>query len=219
MIERLESNQITVELDSLPKPTDLAGLFPRPGPVELEVGIGKGGFLLEQAKARPEVNFFGIEWANEFYRYAADRFARWGLTNVRVLRTDARALFEAWLAPACLAAVYVFFPDPWPKKRHHKRRFFRDVTVAAVVRALVPAGCLYVATDHAEYFSVIEPVLRAQPDLEEIPFPAFQPGPRTGGLASGGPASGEIVGTNFERKYINEGRTFYKLAFRRRGLV
>jgi tRNA (guanine-N7-)-methyltransferase len=204
MTDPISIDKIIVSLDSLPKPTDLRALFEQPGPIELEVGVGKGGFLLEQAKLRPDVNFFGIEWANEFYRYAADRFARWGLRNVRVLRTDARAFFEAWLAPACLAAVHVYFPDPWPKKRHHKRRFFRSETIDAVVRALVPAGRLYLATDHAEYFEVIQSLLRARPDLAEIEFPVWRA------------ESGEIVGTNFERKYIKEGRTFYKLAFEKR---
>lgn len=194
---------IIVELESLPKPTDLAGVFERPGPIELEVGIGKGGFLLEQAKARPGTNFFGIEWANEFFRYAADRYARWGLTNIRVMRTDARAFFEAWLAPACLDAVHVYFPDPWPKKRHHKRRFFRAETVDAVVRALKPAGRLFVATDHAEYFAVIQPLLAARTDLAAIDFPANLARP------------GEVVGTNFERKYIKEGRTFHTMALRK----
>ncbi|MDD4891150.1 MAG: tRNA (guanosine(46)-N7)-methyltransferase TrmB [Phycisphaerae bacterium] len=202
--EKLPVEKIIVELESLPKPTDLSGVFSRPAPVELEVGIGKGGFLLEQAKARGEVNFFGIEWANEFFRFSADRYARWGLTNIRVMRTDARAFFEAWLSPACLDAVHVYFPDPWPKKRHHKRRFFRAETIEAVVRALKPGGRLFVATDHAEYWAVIQPLLSSRADLEEIEFPTNFAKP------------GEVVGTNFERKYIKEGRTFYKIALRKR---
>ncbi len=205
MTDRPQIEQIAVELAAVPRPLDPACLFGAPGPVELEVGIGKGGFLLAQAKARPGVNFLGVEWANEYFKFAADRFARWGLANVRVIRTDAQALVEAWLAPACLAAVHVYFPDPWPKRRHHKRRFFRPRTVEAVVRVLAPGGQLYVATDHAEYFAVIEELLRARQELAEVPFPA--------GFAQ----PGEIAGTNFERKYAREGRTFYRLAMRRQG--
>ncbi len=200
MSQKLEINQLTVDLESLPRPTDPGGLFARPGPVELEVGTGKGGFLLEQAKARPDVNFLGIEWANEYYRYAADRFARWGLTNARMLRTDARAFIEAWLADACLAALHVYFPDPWPKKRHHKRRFFRPQTVEHVVRVLRPGGRLFVATDYAEYFQIIADLLLARRELTEIEFPTDFGRP------------GEVAGTNFERKYVREGRTIFRLA-------
>jgi tRNA (guanine-N7-)-methyltransferase len=204
MSTKLSADGLTVELASLAKGRDPRTLFDSDAPVEMEVGIGKGGFLLEQAKLRPGVNFLGVEWANKYFRFAADRFARWGLENVRVIRTDAAALIAAWLPDACLDAIHVYFPDPWPKKRHHKRRFFNPGTMGHVVRVLAPGGRLFVATDHVEYFEVIEQVVRARGKLEEIAFPE-----------DFGEA-GEIVGSNFERKYVREGRTFYRLAMRKR---
>jgi len=203
MAGKLTMQDLTVELEALARPTNPADLFDSPGPVELEVGIGKGGFLLEQAKARPNVNFFGIEWSKAYYRYAADRFVRWGLTNVRVMRTDARAFVEVWLAPACVQAMHAYFPDPWPKKRHHKRRFFRPRTVEAVVRSLLPGGHLYTATDYVEYFDIIRELLLGRADLVEVEFPTDFGQP------------GEVVGTNYERKYVREGRTIYRLAMRK----
>ncbi|MCG3180637.1 MAG: tRNA (guanine-N(7)-)-methyltransferase [Phycisphaerae bacterium] len=205
MSEKLAIESLALKLEDLPQPVDPRTLFPcQDRPLEVEVGIGKGTFLVEQARRRSDVNFFGIEWANKYYLYAADRCARWGLSNVRLLRTDARAFVEAWLADGCLDALHVYFPDPWPKKRHHKRRFFREHTMNHVVRALRPGGRLFAATDHAEYFETMQAVVLGRSDLEEVPFPADLGGP------------GEIVGSNFERKYIREGRTFHRLAVRRR---
>jgi len=176
-------------------------------PIELEIGCGKGGFLLVQAKAHPERNYVGIEWANKFYKFAADRMARWGLSNVRILRTDAKHFVMHRLPLACLAALHVYHPDPWPKKRHHKRRLFTAEFVEAVVRVLAPGGRLAVQTDHAEYFEQIRDVTNHR-ELESTPFEREC---ATAITAEDGCASG----TNFEIKYLREGRTIYRLAFRR----
>ncbi len=204
MSTKLSVNDLVVELEDLPKGTDLRHLYANPdAPLELEVGIGKGTFLVDQAEKRPDTNFFGIEWANKYHLYAADRCARRGLDNVRLLRTDARAFLQAWLADAALDALHVYFPDPWPKKRHHKRRFFNPGTVAHVLRVVRPGGHLFVATDYKEYFDVMGDLLLCRDELRELEFP----------VDFGQPD--EVVGTNFERKYQKEGRIIYRLAFRR----
>lgn len=178
--------------------------FATPGDVELEIGCGKGGFLLRRARRHPEKHLIGIEWANKFFRYAADRMARWKISNVRIMRTDAAQFVKTHLPPACLTALHVYHPDPWPKKRHHKRRLIQPPFVEAAVRALVPGGRWAVQTDHAGYFEQIRQCLLPHKDLREIPFndPEF-------GIED------DATNTNFEIKYLRENRTIYRLAVAR----
>jgi tRNA (guanine-N7-)-methyltransferase len=181
-------------------------LFARPGPIELEIGTGKAAFLLRRAQALPQRNFLGIEWANEFYKFAVDRLQRWKIPNARMLRTDA-AYFVRQICPrASLAALHVYHPDPWPKKRHHKRRLIQPLFVEAAVACLKPGARWAVQTDHAEYFTVIEPLLENHPQLERVPFDD----PEFGVEAA-------KVHTNFEIKYRREGRDIFQIAVRKRG--
>lgn len=195
---------VAVELPAAEGHVDLAAWFGRVAPVELEIGSGKGTFLLRQARAHPERDFLGIEWANKFYRFAADRMARWGLTNVRMLRTDAREFVIRRLPPSSLAAIHVYHPDPWPKKRHHKRRMFNAAFLTAAVAALKPAGRLAIQTDHAGYFEAIEKLTRGWPGLVAVPFADAEFG-----------AADERTQTNYEIKYTREGRPIHRLAFAR----
>lgn len=172
--------------------------------VEVEIGTGKGGFLLRRARALPGVNFLGIEWASEFYRFALDRFRRHGLRNVRMLRADASVFVQRCCPAASLSALHVYHPDPWPKRRHHKRRLFQPAFAAAAARCLRAGGRLAVQTDHAEYFEHIREVLRACPLLEEAPFDDAEFG-----------VEAARVATNFEIKYLREGRAMYQMAVRR----
>jgi tRNA (guanine-N7-)-methyltransferase len=176
--------------------------FDSPGPFELEIGCGKGGFLLNRARANPHLRLLGIEWANKYYRYCADRMARWGITNVRVMRTDAKIFVINHLPLACLSVVHLYHPDPWPKKRHHKRRMVQPDFVEAVVRALVPGGQWFIQSDHTEYFEQIRQVIGQRPELSPIPW--------EGGDRDAGP---DWVGTNYEIKYGKEGRIIYRVAY------
>jgi tRNA (guanine-N7-)-methyltransferase len=185
---------------------DFRRIFGDDQPVEMEIGCGKGGFLLRRAQALPDRRFFGIEWANKFYRYAADRMVRWQVPNVRLMRTDAGHLVIHCLHQECITILHVYHPDPWPKKRHHKRRLIQPPFVAAAVDALVPGGRIAVQTDHAEYFEQIQSVLRAEPRLREVPFDI----PETGVV-------GGRVETNYEIKYLREGRAFYQIAMVKAG--
>jgi tRNA (guanine-N7-)-methyltransferase len=189
----------------------LAGLvwtdvFGRSGPVEVEIGIGKGRFLLTAAQARPEVLHFGVEWANEYLSIAEERAEKRGLENVRFVRADAKELIARAFPDASVAAYYVFYPDPWPKKRHNKRRFFTEPTLGHVARTLVPGGWLHAATDHEDYWSVIEPLVDGHPAFERQ-------------LVFGGPAfplDCEQPLTNFEAKYVVQGRSRHRASWRRR---
>lgn len=176
--------------------------FDSPGPFELEIGCGKGGFLLSRARAHPEVRLLGIEWANKYFQYCADRMARWGLTNVRVMRTDARYFVMQHLPPASVSVLHLYHPDPWPKKRHHKRRLVQDDFVEAAVRVLTPNGRWLVQSDHEEYFTKIRDVLGRRPKLTEVPWDdaAVEIDP-------------DWRGTNFEIKYAREGRAIFRAAY------
>ncbi|MBN1510308.1 MAG: tRNA (guanosine(46)-N7)-methyltransferase TrmB [Sedimentisphaerales bacterium] len=185
---------------------DLAQIFGRPGPVHIEIGSGKGTFLVHEAQAQPHVNFLGIEWARRFYRHAVDRIGRWGLTNVRIIRTDA-ATFLAEAVPAeSVDCFHIYFPDPWPKKRHHKRRLIQLSNMATLIRCLKRGGDIRLATDHVEYFEQMKEVATAcRHALEPTEF-----------VRPAGAAEGELTGTNYERKYIKDKRTIHTLALRKK---
>ena len=193
------------------RPEDLDGkisfcqIIGCPGAAHIEIGAGKGTFLLNQAKARPDDNFLGIERARKYYRYAVDRIGRWGLTNVRIIRTDAAAFLADFIPDNSIDFFHIYFPDPWPKKRHHKRRFICPANIENLIRCLKSSGEIRIATDHAGYFEQIEKVLTARSDkLEKIGF-----------LPTAGAEVGEWVGTNFERKYLKDQRPIYTIAARK----
>jgi len=174
--------------------------FGRSAPVELEIGTGKGTFLLARASACPEHDFLGVEYARAYCHYAADRIRRAGLGNVRMLRAEAGHLFKSVLADECLWRVYILFPDPWPKRKHRRRRLIQPDFAVQLVRTLKPGGIVTVVTDYLEYFRQILSVLDEAPKLARVGLPRMSN------------AEGELTGTNFERKYIAQGRVFYATA-------
>lgn len=194
---------IGLDVEKLPRPVNWAEMFGNDHPVELEIGSGKGTFLKEQAQLRPEINFFGIEWARWYWRYASDRLRRNGCSNVRAIRAEAGYFLSEFVQSATLSVVHVYFPDPWPKARHHKRRLVQEPFLKQVERVLIPGGRLQVVTDHQEYFEQIETVVRAS-RLTVVDY--NRPGSAN---------DGEFVGTNFERKYRREGRPFNAIAARK----
>jgi tRNA (guanine-N7-)-methyltransferase len=140
------------EAADLPAAFDTAAFFGRVGPLEVEVGSGKGLFLAGASHANPDRNFLGIEVAQKYARYAAAKLARQRATNAVVIHGDALALFREWFPPASLAAVHVYFPDPWWKKRHKKRRVLSEDFLRDVERTLAAGGRLHFWTDVEEYF-------------------------------------------------------------------
>ncbi len=196
---------VIYNLPASPKTICPRELFGNDRPIELEIGTGKGGFLLQQARDHEDRNYLGIEWANKYFKLAADRMARWGVGNVRMIRCDAKVFVMRCLSEASITALHVHHPDPWPKKRHHRRRLFDAAFVDAAAKALADGGVLDVQTDHAEYFEQIQSVLRAQPDLEETLF-----------ARQNQDESDAVFETIFQIKYQREGREIYRLTYRRR---
>jgi tRNA (guanine-N7-)-methyltransferase len=191
---------VGIEVRNLPKPIAGKSLFGNGHPLELEIGVGKGTFLVDQARCRPQINFLGIEQARRYWMYASDRMRRNDLTNARIVHADAAYFIAGFITDGSLAAVHVYFPDPWPKARHHKRRLIQEPLVAELDRALEPGGRLQIVTDHSAYFQQIQEVVRSSA-LEPADY-----------VTPGTAEQGEFVGTNFERKYRREGRPFHAIA-------
>ncbi len=185
---------------------DWRHVFGREGRVEVEIGIGKGRFLLAVAAARPEICHFGVEWSNEYLRMVETRAERGNLENVRFVRADASDIVRRAIPAQSVSAYYVFYPDPWPKKRHHKRRFLQTANADAMAKTLLPEGWLHVATDHDDYWSVIEPLLDTHA--------AFLRAPVFGGPEFPLPTDAPL--TNFEAKYEVEGRSRHRGSWQRR---
>jgi tRNA (guanine-N7-)-methyltransferase len=180
-------------------PDALTPASPPSPPLELEIGSGKGTFLVQQAPLHPDRRYLGVEYARPFWKYAADRVRRHDLPNVRVLHTDAAALVRSYLPEACITRCHIYFPDPWPKARHHKRRLVAEPFLRQLHRVLEPGAHVRIATDHADYFAWMQDHAAKVADLyTRLPY---EPPDAAG--------TNELAGTNFERKYRREGRTFH----------
>lgn len=181
---------------------DARAVFGNDHPLEIEVGFGKGLFLLTAGQACPTVNFLGIETERKYQLYAANRLAKRELRNVRLAKADARQLFHDHLPAAVAQAIHIYFPDPWWKKRHHKRRLFTAEFAIQCERVLRPGGKLHVVTDVADYFTVITELVTEHTSLRPLPPPdARQPEYDMDYL------------TNFERKFRQEGRPIYRACY------
>lgn len=179
-------------------------VFGNDNPVEIEVGFGKGLFLVNAAFACPGVNFLGVEILRKYQLYAATRLTRRGIQNVRLAKADARLFLRDRVAPASVQAVHVFFPDPWWKRRHHKRRVFTPEFAAQCERVLQPGGQLHLVTDVAEYFAVMTGLIAGQPALRPMPPTEMS-----------APGHDLDYLTNFERKFRKEGRPIYRARYER----
>ena len=188
-------------------PFDPRDLFASPKNLfEIEIGTGKGTFLVQQAVRQPDTNFLGIEWTAEFWRYAADRVRRRELSNIRVLHTDATELCRYWLPDEIATVIHLYFSDPWPKTRHNKRRVVQDETLRHFHRVLKPEGELRLVTDHVELWKWYQEHAERNANLFHIkPF-----------LSPESAREGEMVGTNFERKFAREGRPFMAMTLVKR---
>jgi tRNA (guanine-N7-)-methyltransferase len=180
-------------------------LFGNDNPVEVEVGFGKGLFLASAGAANPDVNFFGVEIVRKFQLYAATRLAKRNLANVRVACADGRVLLKDRVAAGSVQAVHVYFPDPWWKARHRKRRVFTPEFAHTAGTVLRTGGRLLVATDVEAYFGVMTQIVRdLGPAFRELPAPS-----------ASDPKHDMDYLTNFERKFRKEGRPIYRAAYER----
>jgi tRNA (guanine-N7-)-methyltransferase len=174
-----------------------AAIFGNTRPVEVEIGSGDGTFLIDAATRAPATNFFGIERSPAKASRLVHRVDGVPHLPIRVLRADAPCALRAAVPRASVAAYHVYFPDPWPKRRHARRRLFTPELVATVADTLRPAGRLFTATDVQSYAGRIRATVLADGRFEEAPCPPGHPG----------------LGTAFARKYRAAGRPIYTAVF------
>ena len=184
-------------------PLDFAATYGRTAPVVLEVGFGMGETTARIAAEHPELDYLGIEVHLPGVGSLLRQVGELGLTNVRVVRHDAVEVMRDMVPEASLAGIHLFFPDPWPKKRHHKRRLVQPEFAALAATRLAAGGYVHVATDWQEYAEHVLAVLEAEPALENT-APGFAPRPAT------------RPETKFERRGLRLGHGVWDVVFRRK---
>ncbi len=183
---------------------DWARLFGNDHPVEMEVGFGKGLFLVRSAQERPEVNFIGVEIVRKYQLLTATRVAGRNLSNIRLAWGDARLFLRDRVPAGSIQTLHVYFPDPWWKTRHHKRRLFTQEFANLCARVLRPGGILSFASDVEDYTQMVEGLVAGVPALRPLPPP--EPGT---------PAHDMDYLTNFERKFRKQGKPIYRRRWER----
>lgn len=179
-------------------PIDLAAVFgASPRRLEVDVGAGKGRFILARAAANPAASFLGIERILKRVEQTARKAESLGLENFHILYCDAAYAVRYLLPSSSVSVFHVYFSDPWPKRRHHARRLFSPEFAHAMVQALASGGRINAATDHAGYFNEIRNILSSLPGLVEI--------------ESGVPPESEQ--TDYELEFLLEQRTINRCAF------
>lgn len=169
-------------------------------PLEVDIGCGKGRFLSARAAAHPEVNFLGLDRLLVRLRKTGSKIVRSDLTNVRLLRIEAAYAIEHLLPPNSVTTFYIWFPDPWPKRRHHRRRLFTADFLKALHERLTSHGCVHIATDHQDYFREIMECFVRDDGFDRLE--TFVPS--------------EEEQTDFEREFLAQGLPIGRASFRRR---
>ncbi len=199
------------EFDFVPEAgvVDWDGIFGRPAKLTIEIGSGNGVWIADEAARHPETNMIGIERAGEFYGKFRKRIVRERLPNVRCIRADAIDVLKSAFAQQSIARVVCIFSDPWPKRRHRKRRVFRSEFVDVLEQVLAPGGALEFKTDVGWYFNLTVGLFRSRPGWNVENARRVEEG--DGADVGGGDSSAEAhtVITNFERKGREAGSSIW----------
>ena len=195
----MDSPVFILDAERITPPLDLRSIYGRAHPLEVDVGCGKGRFLLSRCRTFPETDFLGIERREKRVVKVNRKLEREGLTNARLLKLEAAYVIEELIPPLSVVAYYIFFPDPWPKRRHHRRRLFSPSFMNALHRTLAEGGSLHVATDFEEYFLVMRTLLRA--DSRFIETIAFE--------------TCEDERSEFELTFLQAGKPIYRGSFKK----
>ncbi|HTV43141.1 MAG TPA: tRNA (guanosine(46)-N7)-methyltransferase TrmB [Candidatus Sulfotelmatobacter sp.] len=164
-------DSLIVELGSIVAPLALGALFQKPQPLEVELGCGDASFLVELARRHPKTNFIGVERLLGRITKLDRKGRRAGLNNVRGVRIESAYFLQYLLPPHSASAIHVYFPDPWPKTRHHKNRLINEQFPALAGAALTPGGKVFLRTDDAPYFAQMTEVFDAAKGFERVETP------------------------------------------------
>jgi len=186
------------ELPTIVEPLELEFLFAQAQPLEVELGCGDASFLVEYARRNPAKNFIGVERLLGRIAKLDKKGRRLGLQNLRGVRIESSYLLQWLLPPESVHALHVYFPDPWPKKRHHKFRLVNEGFPALAKRVLMQSGVVFLRTDDADYFQQMNEVFAAAKDFAKTETPA--------GLAE--------ITTDFERDFNAQGIPTLRAAYR-----
>jgi tRNA (guanine-N7-)-methyltransferase len=164
-------NSLIVQLRSIVEPLSLAELFTQSQPLEVELGCGDASFLVEYARRHPERNFIGVERLLGRMSKLDRKGRRAGLANLRGVRIESAYFFQYLLPPRSAAVLHIYFPDPWPKKKHRRHRLINENFPALARAALAPGGVVCLRTDDAEYFQLMREVFADCKDFKSIETP------------------------------------------------
>jgi tRNA (guanine-N7-)-methyltransferase len=170
--DRSLSASLIYRLPSIVERIDLAALFLKAQPLEMELGCGDASFLVDYAKRHPERNFIGVERLLGRLRKLDRKGRRAGLTNLRGVRIESSYFLEYLQPPCSVSALHVYFPDPWPKKRHRKNRLVNERFPRIARAALAPEGVVYLRTDNEDYFRQMTEVFGAGTGFQKIETPS-----------------------------------------------
>jgi len=162
---------LVVGLRSIVEPLDLAEIFPKPQPLEVELGCGDASFLVEYARRNPERNFIGVERLFGRISKLDRKGRRAGLTNLRGVRIESAYFLQFLLPSKFVSALHIYFPDPWPKKRHHKNRLINENFPALARATLVSGGIIYLRTDDEDYFKQMVEIFDSSKGFRKIETP------------------------------------------------
>ena len=181
------------------QPLDLQQLFSAAGPLELDLGCGDGSFLIALAAEQPERNFLGVERLVGRVRTACRKIAAHRLTNARIVRVDIGDAVTSLLPASSVQACHIMFPDPWPKRRHHRRRTVTTELLQAIARILTPAGVVRLTTDDGPYFAQMEEVAAAVAEL----------------AVTSAHDAATLPRSTFEKRFVERGLPIYRLVLRK----
>lgn len=194
------TTSLLLQLRSIVEPLNLTDLFPAPQPLEVELGSGDGSFLNRVAEQYRERNFVGVERLLGRIRKIDRRGRRMGLTNLRLVRIEAAYFMKYLLPPASVTVLHVYFPDPWPKRRHQKNRLINGEFVAIAAKALKSGGEIFCRTDDADYHTQIMEVFADAGEFQSMDTPAAR----------------RSLKTDFERDFEAQGIMTRYAAFRKK---
>ncbi len=189
--------ELLIQLRTIVEPLDLTAQFPQPKPLEVELGCGDASFLVEYARRNPAINFLGVERLLGRIQKLHRKGERLGLTNLRGVRIESAYFVQYLLPPHSATAVHIYFPDPWPKKKHRRHRLINEGFPTLARQALAPDGTVFLRTDDVDYFQQMNEVFDAAKEYEKVATPV---------------ALAEIT-TDFERDFNAQGIPTLRAAY------